>query len=155
MRRQGRAIHDKSSQCTCTYGLSNSGSWFPAFGSLIKKGFRKAVKFVPISPTGTASSNSNARKTVNKSAFILYITSHSSAYFGILGRETYSTRENRYPIHACGPPRNDSMLPHTPGMALAASLDDSQRSGLSQSRSISDFDQDTEYILKLPSIFPP
>jgi len=100
---------------------------------------------VPISPTGTASSNSNARTTVNKSAFILQIPSHSSAYFGILGRETYSTRENRYPIHACGPPRNDSMLPHTPGMALAASLDDSQRSGLSQSRSISNFDQDTEY----------
>jgi len=61
------------------------------------------------------------------------------------GRETYSTRENRYPIHACGPPRNVSMLPHTPGMALAASWDDSQRSGLFQSQSISDFGQDTEY----------
>jgi len=59
--------------------------------------------------------------------------------------EAYSTRENRYPMHACGPPRNVSMLPHTPGMALAASLDDSQRSGLSQSRLISNFDQDAEY----------
>ena len=72
-------------------------------------------------------------------------TGYSSIYFVKLEREAYSTRENRYPMHACGPPRNVSMLPHTPGMVLAASLDDSQRSGLSQSRSISNFDQDTEY----------
>jgi len=37
------------------------------------------------------------------------------------------------------------MLPHTPGIALAASLDDSQRSGLSQLWPINNLDQDTEY----------
>ena len=138
-------MHDKSNQSTRTYGLSNNGIWFPAFRSLIKKGFRKTVTFVPISSTGTASSNSNALTSVNMSAFNLQITSYSSIYFVKLEREAYSTRENRYPMHACGPPRNVSMLPHTPGMVLAVSLDDSQRSGLSQSRSISNFDQDTEY----------
>ena len=73
----------KSNQSTRTYAyvLSNNGIWFPAFGSLIKKGFRKRVTCVPISSTGTASSNSNARTSVNKSAFSLQITNYSSTYF--------------------------------------------------------------------------
>ncbi len=39
-------------------------------------------------------------------------------------------RENRYPMHALEPPRNVSMLPHTPGTVLAVSGIDAQRSGL-------------------------
>ena len=100
---------------------------------------------MPISLTGIASSNLNAQTSINKSAFNLQITSYSLTYFVVQERETYSTRENQYPIHAYGPPRNVSILPHTPGIVLSALLDNSQHSGLFQSQPISNFDQDIGY----------
>ena len=50
------------------YGLSNNGSCGFLFGSLHNTGCCNIVDFLPISLTGTASSNSNAR--VKSSAFI-------------------------------------------------------------------------------------
>ena len=125
---QTRAM--QSNCYTRTYDLSNNSIWCPAFRSLIKKCFWKIVKRVPISWTRTASSNSNARTSVNESAFNLKITNHSSGYPLTLEMETYSTRENLYAIHPCDPPRNISMLPHTPGIALiSAGISFNQNTG--------------------------
>jgi len=117
---QTRAM--QSNCYTRTYDLSNNSIWCPAFRSLIKKCFWKIVKRVPISWTRTASSNSNARTSMNESAFNLKITNHSSGYPLTLEMETYSTRENLYAIHPCDPPRNISMLPHTPGISAGISF---------------------------------
>lgn len=86
---------------------------------------------------GTASSNSKARISVNSRAFILRERDRdnlnwSDNYDGFeKNLETYSTSENRNPIHARGPPRNVSIFPQTPGMLLAVSGIESHRSGLS------------------------
>ena len=44
--------------------------------------------------------------------------------------------ENRYPMHACGPPRNVRRCPHTPGILETASGGFAHRSGLRVSRFI-------------------
>ena len=82
---------------------------------------------------------------MNKSAFNLQITNHSSGYPVTLEMGTYSTRENWYVIHPCSLLRNVSMSLCTFGIALAALLDKSLYSDLFQSGSISSFNQNTQY----------
>jgi len=63
--------------------------------------------------------------------------------------------ENRYPIHARGPPRNVSRLPQMPGMVLTASGTDSHRSGLRCYGQVIEQPCGGYHVLEFQSVFPP
>jgi len=110
------------------YGLTNSGIWLPYSISDVTMGRCTTDCFAIMSFAGTASSNSNARIRVKSSAFILSrVVRLRCCETGTLS--AHSTIENRYPMHARGPPRNDSWLLQIPGMLWAPSGTDSHRSG--------------------------
>lgn len=111
-------------------GFTRRGIWLPAFGFDLSKGRCTMNDFLMMSCAGTASSNSNARTSVNNSAFILQRKNYVRLRRRSRKGATDSTSENRYPMHERGPPKNVIMLPHTPGSAAAASGVFSQRSGL-------------------------
>ena len=89
------------------YGLTNNGSCGLFFGSLRKTGRCNIADLLPISLTGTAGSNSNARTSVKRSAFILCSTWSSSVELNAGSThtrqwdESYSLDEGEAVCDAC------------------------------------------------------